>query len=93
MMINSVRIPVYTSLMYSAFSNGKAAPGASEYSQQEYSRIKRKADRYLLPLMWICYGIQQADKVSLSTQATFGLREVSQILIRIAPRVIQLEYN
>lgn len=32
-------------------------------------------DRYLLPLMWLCYGIQQADKTSLSTQATFGLRE------------------
>ncbi|KAI0892988.1 major facilitator superfamily domain-containing protein [Annulohypoxylon nitens] len=56
------------------------SPGASEYSQQEYSRIKRKADRYLLPLMWICYGIQQADKVSLSTQATFGLREDTHLI-------------
>jgi len=26
-------------------------------------------------LMWWCYGIQQSDKTSLSTQALFGMRE------------------
>jgi MFS family permease len=37
--------------------------------------LKRKVDRYLLPLMWLCYGIQQTDKTSIGTQATFGLRQ------------------
>ncbi|KAI1331666.1 MFS general substrate transporter [Xylariaceae sp. FL0255] len=45
------------------------------YSEEQYRKLKRKADRYLLPLMWLCYGIQQTDKTSLGTQATFGLRE------------------
>ncbi|KAI0402214.1 MFS general substrate transporter [Xylaria palmicola] len=45
------------------------------YSEEEYKRLKRKIDRYLLPLMWLCYGIQQTDKTSLGIQATFGLRE------------------
>ncbi|KAI0880641.1 MFS general substrate transporter [Annulohypoxylon maeteangense] len=43
------------------------------YSEEEYRKLKRKADRYLLPLMWLCYGIQQTDKTSIGTQATFGL--------------------
>ncbi|CAN8095405.1 unnamed protein product [Discula destructiva] len=37
-------------------------------------------DRYLLPLMWICYGIQQTDKTSLGTQATFGLRDDTHLV-------------
>ncbi|KAI1203407.1 MFS general substrate transporter [Nemania serpens] len=45
------------------------------YSDAEYKKLKRKVDRYLLPLMWLCYGIQQIDKTSLGIQATFGLRE------------------
>ncbi|TRX92007.1 hypothetical protein FHL15_007104 [Xylaria flabelliformis] len=45
------------------------------YSEEEYKKLKRKIDRYLLPLMWLCYGIQQTDKTSLGIQATFGLRE------------------
>ncbi|KAI0110780.1 MFS general substrate transporter [Nemania sp. FL0031] len=48
---------------------------APEYSEEEYNKLKKKIDRYLLPLMWLCYGIQQTDKTSLGTQATFGLRE------------------
>ncbi|OTB02783.1 hypothetical protein M426DRAFT_191565 [Hypoxylon sp. CI-4A] len=44
-----------------------------EYSDEQYKTLKRKVDRYLLPLMWLCYGIQQTDKTSISTQATFGL--------------------
>lgn len=47
----------------------------TEYSPVEYKKILRKIDRFLLPLMWFCYGIQQTDKTSLGTQAIFGLRE------------------
>ncbi|KAI3617947.1 major facilitator superfamily transporter [Moniliophthora roreri] len=47
----------------------------SDYTEEQYRRILRKIDRYLLPLMWVAYGVQQADKTSISTQAVFGLRE------------------
>jgi len=47
----------------------------SEYTEEQYKQLRRKIDRYLLPLMWLCYGIQQTDKTALGTQATFGLRE------------------
>ncbi|KAL7412641.1 major facilitator superfamily domain-containing protein [Mrakia frigida] len=46
-----------------------------DYSPEQYKRLVTKIDRYLLPLMWWCYGIQQSDKTSLSTQALFGMRE------------------
>ncbi|CAJ2502982.1 Uu.00g103760.m01.CDS01 [Anthostomella pinea] len=46
-----------------------------QYTDEQYKKIKRKMDRYLLPLMWLCYGIQQADKTAIGTQANFGLRE------------------
>ncbi|KAI0470719.1 MFS general substrate transporter [Xylariaceae sp. FL0804] len=49
--------------------------GAEVYTDEEYRRLKRKIDWRLLPLMWLCYGIQQTDKTSLGTQATFGLEE------------------
>lgn len=35
---------------------------AGEYTEEEYKKLKKKIDRYLLPLMWLCYGVQQADK-------------------------------
>ncbi|KAI2602520.1 MFS general substrate transporter [Hypoxylon sp. NC1633] len=44
------------------------------FTDEQYTQLRRKADKYLLPLMWLCYGIQQTDKTSISTQATFGLR-------------------
>lgn len=47
----------------------------SEYTPLEYKKMLRKIDRFLLPLMWFCYGVQQTDKTSLGTQAIFGLRE------------------
>lgn len=47
----------------------------SDYTSEEYKKILRKIDRYLLPLMWFCYGIQQTDKTATGTQAIFGLRE------------------
>ncbi|KAK0241548.1 MFS general substrate transporter [Armillaria nabsnona] len=46
-----------------------------EYSPEQYKKLKRKIDIYLLPLMWLCYGVQQVDKTSFSVMATFGLRE------------------
>lgn len=45
-----------------------------DYSPKEYKKLLRKIDRFLLPLMWFCYGVQQTDKTSLGTQAIFGLR-------------------
>lgn len=47
----------------------------SDYTPEQYKKLLKKIDRYLLPLMWCCYGIQQTDKTSLGTQALFGLRE------------------
>lgn len=57
----------------------------SDYTPEEYKKLLKKIDRYLLPLMfvspvhciapetnhprWVCYGIQQTDKTSLGTQA------------------------
>ncbi|KIY45715.1 MFS general substrate transporter [Fistulina hepatica ATCC 64428] len=43
------------------------------YTPEQYGKLKRKIDLYLLPLMWLCYGVQQTDKTSLGTMATFGL--------------------
>ncbi|KAJ3953346.1 hypothetical protein N0V92_010199, partial [Colletotrichum tropicale] len=34
------------------------------YTKEEFHKLKRKIDRYLLPLMWLCYGIQQTDKTA-----------------------------
>ncbi len=45
-----------------------------EFTEQQYSKLLRKTDWTLLPLMWLAYGLQQADKTGTSTQATFGLR-------------------
>ncbi|KAK0434509.1 major facilitator superfamily transporter [Armillaria borealis] len=46
-----------------------------EYTPEQYKKLKFKADCYLLPLMWLCYGLQSADKSALGTMALFGLRE------------------
>lgn len=48
---------------------------SAEYSDKYLKKLRWKIDLWLLPLMWFCYGTQQADKVSLSTQAVFGIRE------------------
>lgn len=45
----------------------------AKYTEDEYKRVLKKIDRILLPLMWLCYGTQQADKTAVSTQATFGM--------------------
>ncbi|KAF0331336.1 major facilitator superfamily transporter [Colletotrichum asianum] len=46
---------------------------AGEYSAADYKRLLRKIDIILLPLMWFCYGTQQAAKTSISNQATFEM--------------------
>lgn len=48
---------------------------ATEYSDSYFRQLRIKIDLFLLPLMWVCYGTQQADKTSLSVQAVFGFRE------------------
>ncbi|VDB89939.1 unnamed protein product [Peniophora sp. CBMAI 1063] len=45
-----------------------------DYTEDQYATLKKKIDRYLLPLMWLCYGIQQTDKTATGTMATFGMR-------------------
>ncbi|KAL1304395.1 hypothetical protein AAFC00_003395 [Neodothiora populina] len=51
-----------------------------QFSDAQYKKLKRKVDRYILPLMWICYGIQQTDKTAMGTQANFGLREDTHLV-------------
>ncbi|RAO69017.1 uncharacterized protein BHQ10_005029 [Talaromyces amestolkiae] len=46
----------------------------SDYTEEQYKKLTRKIDRYLLPMMFFCYGIQQTDKTSTSTQAVFGMQ-------------------
>ncbi|KAI4863509.1 MFS general substrate transporter [Hypoxylon rubiginosum] len=59
----------------SSVAAGEIQGGAvPQYTEEQYRKLKRKADRYLLPLMWLCYGVQQTDKTSIGTQAIFGLR-------------------
>ncbi|KAL4738450.1 major facilitator superfamily transporter [Aspergillus similis] len=51
-----------------------------EYSDAYMRRLRWKIDLFLLPLMWLCYGTQQADKTSLSVQAVFGIREDTHLV-------------
>ena len=48
--------------------------GESEFTEAEYTKLKRKIDWILLPLMWWCYGIQQSDKTGLGNMNLFGLQ-------------------
>ncbi|KAJ4864448.1 major facilitator superfamily domain-containing protein [Trichoderma breve] len=52
----------------------------AEYTEADYKRVVRKIDRILLPFMWLCAGIQQADKASISSQATFGLPQDTHLV-------------
>ncbi|KAK0435945.1 uncharacterized protein EV420DRAFT_1652803 [Desarmillaria tabescens] len=45
-----------------------AGPSLTEYTPEQYKNLKFKADYYLLPLMWLCYGIQSADKIALALE-------------------------
>ncbi|KAJ4203428.1 hypothetical protein FSOLCH5_007733 [Fusarium solani] len=44
-----------------------------EYTDDQFRKLLWKIDKVLLPVMWIASGIQFADKVIISTQATFGM--------------------
>ncbi|ORY54937.1 MFS general substrate transporter [Pseudomassariella vexata] len=59
----------------SSVADGELGENEPVYTEEQYKKLRRKIDRYLLPLMWLCYGIQQTDKTSIGTQATFGLRD------------------
>lgn len=48
---------------------------ANEYTQADYRRLLWKIDLCLLPLMWFCYGMQQADKTATSVMSVFGIRD------------------
>lgn len=50
------------------------------YTDADYRRVLWKIDLILLPVMWFCYGTQQADKISVSVQATFGLKEDTHLV-------------
>ncbi|KAI4597701.1 hypothetical protein KJ359_003976 [Pestalotiopsis sp. 9143b] len=47
----------------------------TEYSEADYKKLTRKIDKYLIPIMFFMYGIQQTDKTSISIQALFGMEE------------------
>lgn len=47
----------------------------SQYTDEEYKLLRRKVDWHLLPLMFLCHGLQSVDKTCIGTEATFGLRE------------------
>ncbi|WWD16928.1 hypothetical protein CI109_101360 [Kwoniella shandongensis] len=51
-----------------------------QYTEAQYNKLLRKIDWTLLPLMWLTYGLQQADKTATSTQATFGLRKDTHLV-------------
>ncbi|KAH9885664.1 MFS general substrate transporter [Xylariomycetidae sp. FL2044] len=55
--------------------DGDVQEAHEPYTDEQYKKLKRKIDKYLLFLMWCCYGIQQTDKTAIGTQANFGLRE------------------
>ncbi|KAK4504848.1 hypothetical protein PRZ48_002811 [Zasmidium cellare] len=70
------KAPIATDLeLVSSEKEGEVVVTAEgDYTPEQYKKVLRKIDRFLLPLMWFCYGIQQTDKTSLGTQAIFGLR-------------------
>lgn len=45
----------------------------SEYATEYMRKLLWRIDLFLLPVMWFCFGTQQADKTALSTQAIFGI--------------------
>ncbi|KAF7185621.1 putative transporter [Pseudocercospora fuligena] len=47
----------------------------TEYTPAEFKRLRWKIDLCLLPLMWFCYGTQQADKTATGVMSVFGIRQ------------------
>ncbi|KIK63483.1 hypothetical protein GYMLUDRAFT_41151 [Collybiopsis luxurians FD-317 M1] len=52
----------------------------SDYTEEQYKKLLRKIDWVLLPLMWVAYGVQQADKTGISTQALFNFRQDNHLV-------------
>lgn len=52
----------------------------TDYTPEEYKQLLKKIDRFLLPLMWFCYGVQQTDKTATGTQAIFGMRDDTHLV-------------
>ncbi|KAJ4489730.1 MFS general substrate transporter [Lentinula edodes] len=52
----------------------------TDYSEEQYRRLLKKIDWVLLPLMWVAYGVQQADKTGISTQALFNFRQDNHLV-------------
>ncbi|KAL8646153.1 MAG: hypothetical protein Q9210_006295 [Variospora velana] len=48
---------------------------AVEASPLELSRLRRKIDWWILPIMFLCYTMQFIDKVSLNYAAVMGLNQ------------------
>jgi hypothetical protein len=73
--VNKTLVRILDGVQYGIDQLTRSVAAEGEYTEEQYKQLRRKIDRYLLPLMWLCYGIQQTDKTALGTQATFGLRE------------------
>ena len=44
--------------------------GTRTITDRDLRRLYRKVDLVILPVIWLCQGVQQADKLGLATQAT-----------------------
>ncbi|WWD04633.1 hypothetical protein V865_002704 [Kwoniella europaea PYCC6329] len=44
------------------------------YTEEEYKKLRWRFDLILMPIMMLTYGLQFADKVSLSSGVVFGLK-------------------
>jgi hypothetical protein len=44
--------------------------GTRTLNEVNLRRLYRKIDMVILPVIWLCQGVQQADKLGLATQAT-----------------------
>jgi ACS family allantoate permease-like MFS transporter len=44
--------------------------GTRPVTECDLRRLYRKVDMVILPVIWLCQGVQQADKLGLATQAT-----------------------
>ncbi|WVQ82812.1 hypothetical protein IAT38_004944 [Cryptococcus sp. DSM 104549] len=45
-----------------------------QYTEAQYNKLKWKFDLIILPVLMLCYGLQFADKISLSSGVVFGLK-------------------
>lgn len=64
-------LPVFSSFFFGTF--------LTAVSPEEYKKLLRKIDLFLMPLLMIAYGLQYIDKTSLSSGAIFGLKEETHL--------------